>query len=317
VIERRRPFPWENFKKVGEVGKDATIYKDKFPSIILYGPFLWNIRCGPRIRSLGPYGPFLWSVGCVGPSYVIYRVKAYNDVGDSPYSNEVRVWVGMEAPDAPSKLRGVPISYNEVTLMWEDNSHNEKGFEIERKVGGEEYRKIANVKRDIEIYRDKGLEPSTVYYYRIRAYNSGGHSLYSNEADVKTKPPFSKEVPPKAPSHLSAKRTSWREIELSWKDNSQNEVGFIIEVGGLWGGFFKEIATVDENVTRYRHKLPPIHIMGIHRLGFYNPFLLGTTFFSSRSIRPLVVPYGFAYRVKAYNEVGDSPYSNIAKVRFW
>ena len=75
----------------------------------------------------------------------------------------------------------------QVTLTWEDNSTNELNFKIERKTGSKGiYEEIATVGPNVTSYTDTGLSPSTTYYYRVRAYNSAGHSAYSNEVNFRT-----------------------------------------------------------------------------------------------------------------------------------
>lgn len=70
-------------------------------------------------------------------------------------------------------------------------------------------------------------------------------------------------------------------LTLSWHDNADNESGFKIERSADAGVTFVEIATVGANVTSYRD----------------------TT---------LVAGEAYAFRVRAFNAAGDSPYSNIA-----
>jgi Domain of unknown function (DUF1929)/Fibronectin type III domain len=85
---------------------------------------------------------------------------------------------------------------------------------------------------------------------------------------------------PQAPTNLSATAISSSQINLSWTDNSNNETGFKVERSKN-GRRFKRIATVDADVTTYSNT-------GLHRR---------TTYY---------------YRVRAYNEAGNSDYSNIA-----
>ncbi|HET9210745.1 MAG TPA: fibronectin type III domain-containing protein [Thermoanaerobaculia bacterium] len=53
---------------------------------------------------------------------------------------------------------------------------------------------------------------------------------------------------PAAPSRLQATAVSSTEIDLTWRDNSNNETGFLVEA--LIGGTFQQIGTVSANATR-------------------------------------------------------------------
>ena len=76
-------------------------------------------------------------------------------------------------------------SVDKVTLAWEDQSSNEQGFEIERKTASEgEYVQIATVAANTTTYTDTDLGKGKTYYYRIRAFNSHGHSPYTEEIRV-------------------------------------------------------------------------------------------------------------------------------------
>jgi hypothetical protein len=72
---------------------------------------------------------------------------------------------------------------SQLNLTWQDNSTNESGFQIERKVGaGGSYAQIASVGVNINSYLNTGLVSGTTYCYRVRAANSSEVSGYSNEA---------------------------------------------------------------------------------------------------------------------------------------
>ena len=85
-------------------------------------------------------------------------------------------------------------------------------------------------------YTRTGLNPTTTYYFRVRAYNSSGNSGYSNEAIII--------ICPEAPGSVTASAVSSTQINISWTDNSSNETGFRIERSTDNNTNFTEIATV-------------------------------------------------------------------------
>ncbi|MFY7740129.1 MAG: FISUMP domain-containing protein [Flavobacterium sp.] len=85
-------------------------------------------------------------------------------------------------PIAPNNLIGQVISATQINLSWTDNSTNEVGFKIERKVGTGAYVVIGSTATDVSAFNDTGLSVGITYTYRIYSYNSVGNSPnYSNE----------------------------------------------------------------------------------------------------------------------------------------
>lgn len=187
-------------------------------------------------------------------------------------------------PAAPTNLTATAVSSSQINLAWTDNANNETGFKIERcqNAGCSNFAEIATVGANVTTYSNTGLTASTSYSYRVRATNLGGDSAYSNTASATT--PATSTVPA-APSNLTATVISISQINLSWTDNSNNETGFKIErCQGSTCTNFVEIATTGPNAT-----------------SFSNTGL-------ARNTR-------YRYRVRAFNAVGNSGYSNIVAAR--
>jgi hypothetical protein len=89
-------------------------------------------------------------------------------------------------PGSPSNLVASAASISQINLSWADSSNFEDGFKIER-WNGSSYSQIATVGPNVTTYADSGLAPSTTYTYRVRAFNSGGDSGYSNESSATTR----------------------------------------------------------------------------------------------------------------------------------
>ncbi len=212
-----------------------------------------------------------------------YKVRAYNDAGDSDYSNEVNATTNTATTNdttltAPSKLSASVQSATSIKLTWTDNSSNETGFKIERKLSGGSYSQLNKVSANTTSYTDTGLSSSTKYSYRVYAYNSSSNSKYSNEVNATTNTATTNDTTLTAPSKLSASVQSATSIKLTWTDNSSNETGFKIE-RKLSGGSYSQLKTVSANTTSYT-----------------DTGLSGGT--------------KYYYRVYAYNSSSNSKYSN-------
>lgn len=243
------------------------------------------------------------SAGLSPATSYVYRVRAYNVGGDSPYSNEASAaparrnpWeretpptslgpgketvATLPAPAAPSHLTASAVSAAQIDLRWQDNAGNERGFTIERKTGATgSWSPIASLGANVTVHRDTGVGGNVLYYYRVRAGNQAGVSPYSNEASAGW-------IPPAGPSNLTATPASPRHVRLTWLHNSNDEMGLKIERRTEPTGNWSQIAQVSScNGCYYDDGLQSL-------------------------LSPATT---YAYRVRAYNAAGHSPYSSEAR----
>ena len=88
---------------------------------------------------------------------------------------------------APTHLKATTISFQKINLSWQDNSDGEEGFRVQRRVDGSSaWIDIGTTDANVTTYSDTGLEPTTIYNYRVRAYRQDVTSDFSNEAQATT-----------------------------------------------------------------------------------------------------------------------------------
>ncbi len=183
-------------------------------------------------------------------------------------------------PSAPTGLTASAVSHTQIDLAWNPSTDDVgvTGYKVLRSMtSGGPYTQVGSASGTS--YSDTGLAASTTYYYVVQAQDAAGNtSGNSNQASATT---LAGPQPPSAPSGLSATATSSFDIYLSWTDNSSNESGFRIERKTGASGTYSEIATVGADTTSY-----------------------GDT-----GLQPAT---SYTYRVRAFNSVGDSSYSNEA-----
>ncbi len=90
-------------------------------------------------------------------------------------------------PSPPTHLTATAFSSSRIDLAWQDNSSNETGFRVQRRVdGSDDWIEIGTTAANITTFSDEGLEPLTTYHYRVLAFGATAASEFSNEATTIT-----------------------------------------------------------------------------------------------------------------------------------
>src|SRR5215211_5031000 len=144
-----------------------------------------------QIAMLGSNSVSFSVTGLAASTTYFYRVVSFNDAGNSSFSNTANATTSAAppaVPAAPSGLTATTISRTQINLSWTDNSGNESGFSIERckTANCTNFVQVAQVGANVTTFADTGLTKNTAYNYRVRAFNGGGNSAYSNTAGART-----------------------------------------------------------------------------------------------------------------------------------
>ncbi|MFH1016803.1 MAG: hypothetical protein V1798_01315 [Pseudomonadota bacterium] len=173
------------------------------------------------------------------------------------------------------------VSSSEIMLSWTSVS-GASLYSVERSPNGSDgFAEIATASRGTLSYRDSGLTPATIYFYRLRAAKvftnrDAVYTPYSNVVSATTQDPL---AVPFAPSGLVASASS-SQIILTWRDNSNNETWFEIE------------RCVGAGCTNYAP---------------YAQVEAGVTTFTDTNVTAGIT---YCYRVRACNVSGCSDFSN-------
>lgn len=215
-----------------------------------------------------------YALGATGltPGTTYYYCAIASSTGGTGFGSVVSFTTTPLAPSAPTGLSVTNISGTQNNLAWTDTSSNETNFLVERSQNStSNFTQIASTSANAISFNNTGLVNNQTYYYRVRAYNTGGYSAYTTTAYGITAT-----VVPSAPWNFSATASSTNVI-LAWNQTSNNEEGFKVE-RGTDGINFGEITT-----------------LGMNAVGYTDPGLSSGTYY---------------YRLRAYNAIGNSVYSS-------
>ncbi|HXJ61006.1 MAG TPA: fibronectin type III domain-containing protein, partial [Verrucomicrobiae bacterium] len=203
-----------------------------------------------------------------------YRLRATNGVGSSAYSSTSSATTEAEPPTRPDLFSVVATGPFSVWLNWSDSSY-EDNYVLERRTATTgPWAYLATVSRDVTFYTDNTVVELTTYEYRLYATNVAGASDYSNTGSVTT-PPI---PPPPPPQNLSARPLSVSTVLITWDDGNL-ETGYRLERRGENPEAWTLLATLPANTTSYVD----------------TNLVEGTQYF---------------YRVQAFNNMGNSDYSD-------
>ena len=227
-----------------------------------------------EVATVGAGVTTFTSSGLLPGTTYYFRVLAFNEEGSTDPSNTVSATTDVSAPDAPTELTAVSVLSTEVSITWRDNSLSETAYEVQVSTDDVQFSTVATLDPDTEAFTITGLSEATSYSIRVLAINITGETP---SGVIKVTTPQS---PPEAPSDLSISiGADGTAINLIWTDNANNEDGFILERSFEDVENFEELAELPPNDNAFQDTIEPD----------VNAF----------------------YRVKAFNQGGDSDYSNI------
>jgi subtilisin family serine protease len=147
-----------------------------------------------------------------------YRVRADNTAGSSSWvvSESATTQAPPPAPSAPVSLDATVASHQQIDLAWSDVG-GEDGYRVERSEdGGATWTEAGTSGADVTVFSDMGLTPSTLYTYRVQAFNGTGPSGFSPEAEATTA---------EAPSSVSAE--VWEVSDVDMVRDGKFRIGFV------------------------------------------------------------------------------------------
>jgi titin len=194
---------------------------------------------------------------------------------------------GVITPMAPSNLSAYPKAWTVIQLAWNDNSSNELGFEIQRR---DNYQ--ANFIHDncsdmnstsTVLFRDETINNPNpnqrTFEYRVRATNRAGASAFSNIVSASV--PY---TVPEAPTDLLGNSPAvYPLVNIFWSNHAVNALNNFVERRIPGSADWEVIAALGYDADSYSD--------------------------------PSALPgYTYEYRIRAWNPLGYSDYSNTIAI---
>ena len=210
-----------------------------------------------------------------------YRLSAKQGSGYTGYSSITSLTNGLPAP---TNLRLTIASVGQIDLNWTNGAGNTANIQVLRKLADGTYTQIRMLLPSDTSFSDSiSVTNGTTYTYRVRAYNSPTDYSAAAEASITASLPAK-------PGQLYASVTSTTAVTLNWTDLSNNELEYRIE-RLTDPGVFTQIATI-----------PAVTGSALGVTYVDNTVQSGKT---------------YIYRIRAWNTLGNSPYSNEVTINAW
>ncbi|MDO9577944.1 MAG: hypothetical protein Q7J16_08670 [Candidatus Cloacimonadales bacterium] len=154
-----------------------------------------------------------------------YRIKAVNGDEVSGYAATYLTLIDYDTLATPTDFISAQLNASKIQLSWNDNSSQEDGFRLDRKIGEENWEEdYAIIPTNNETFIDSNLTVYDLYSYRLFAFIGQSFS-----DPVEASLIFINSDSLAAPSNLVLEQPDVYSLELTWQDNSTDEEGFRID----------------------------------------------------------------------------------------
>lgn len=259
----------------------ATPYSLRFLELYINGTFKGNYP--PNADGSAPQIFYNFDSTYSGKVISLYLI--YYDNNNTSQKSNVINNITVEAynppPFKPYNVKILKFDNQYVNISWKDSSKNVESYEVWKKVNlNGEYNLSINVPGNTNNINDYNLDTNQIYFYKVRGIKSSGISQFSSEVNTAGIITSGNLYPP---TDLTAFVTSKQNVQLNWKDNSDNENYFVVQRSND-NVKFSDISILSKNTTSYLDA---------------SALTLGTNYY---------------YRIKAYSN-SDSAFSNVVIIR--
>ena len=168
-----------------------------------------------------------------------YRVIANNTVGlgggygavnAQSVSDSLAVVASPIIPTDPNTVVAVQVAA-QIQVTFNAPSDNESGFVVQRKVGAGAFVSYTTLAANVTTFADAAVSVGNTYQYQVAALNGTEQSAYAASNNVVVVGPVA------VPSNQTAVLTNATTVMVSFRDNANNETGYIVQRainGGAW-----------------------------------------------------------------------------------
>lgn len=278
---------------VDNSASESSFIIERCPGVCTHGSSGWA-----QIGEVLPNTTTFDDSSTSGLTTYSYRVFAVNASGRSTPSNVATVTTLRAPLPAPSNLVTLGLQHA-IRLTWTDNSTTETGFRIEvRDTASLEWSILTDdIARNITTYTDRGLAARQTRCYRVRAVKADPElSDPTPESCATTLPP---QKPDGDPTNVTTDVQSNVKILVSWSDNATNEDGYKVEYYVFPDVTCAEAPVVDDRVP----------FAQLARVSASDANARITMRYQAAGLIP---HSAYFFRVKAYNQDGESAFSPIS-----
>ncbi|MEW6095500.1 MAG: hypothetical protein AB1567_03095 [bacterium] len=235
-----------------------------------------------------------------------YRIRVRNGCGYSTYSTVASATTSSggfpNQPANPIPANGTTNQPINPTLGWTggDNDGDDVNYTIcfgTNTTPGT----IGLTGTNTTNYTPATLTNNTWYYWKIVAVDEHGSCTVGTIWSFKT----IDNKPPGTPTNITAKAKDWNQVEISWNDIYDDELGFIIYSKNGATEVYGTVATVGPNVTSYINSGLNENTVYYYRISVYDGF--GNSGYSQEISVTTPLKSQFALYNNLFNPTKDGP----------